>query len=86
MKNFRQIKMSVLRRELKEIGLSMSEARRLNKKDERILFVTGKLLINYPVSFDLPFIFDHLDLPIGDRCLTRTKSLNAYYQGLRQRA
>lgn len=84
--NFRQTKMRVLRRELKELGLSMAEARKLNNKDGRILFVTGKLLLAYPVSFDLPFIFDHLDLPIGDRCKLKNRAFEAYYKGIQKRA
>lgn len=84
--NFRQTKMRVLRRELKEVGLSMREARQLDNKDQRILYVAGKLLSDYPVSFDLTFIFDHLDLPISDRYKLKNRAFEAYYKGIQKSA
>lgn len=84
--NFRQTKMRVLRRELREVGLSMAEARKLDNKDQRILYVVGKLLSDYPVSFNLPFIFDHLDLPIGDRCKLKNRAFEACFKGIQKRA
>lgn len=84
--NFRQTKMHALRCELKEVGLSMREARQLDNKDQRILYVVGKLLSDYPVSFDLPFIFDHLDLSIGDRCKLKNRAFETYFKGIQKRA
>lgn len=80
--NFRQKKNSVLRDELKKVGLKWSEAKQLDKHDERLLYVIGKLLINYPVSFSIEFICDALDISMGNST-KRTYRINAwstYYQ------
>ena len=65
--NFRQKRLAVLRSELKEVGLEWSEAKQLDKYDNRILYVVGKLLINYPISFTLEFIRESLQMPLGTK-------------------
>lgn len=84
--NFRQTKMHAIRCELKEVGLSMREARQLDNKDQRILYVAGKLLSLYPVSFDLHFIFDHLGISIGSRVVIKNRAFEAYFKGIQKRA
>ena len=75
--NYRQKRLAVLRRELQDMGVKWSQAKNVNKFDKRILFVIGKLLINYPVSFNLDFIREAIDMPLGTH--TRSKYLISAY-------
>lgn len=75
--NYRQKRLAVLRSELKDVGVKWSQAKNVNKFDKRILFVIGKLLINYPVSFNLDFIREAIDMSLGTH--TRSKYLISAY-------
>ena len=85
--NFRQKKNSVLRDELKKVGLKWSEAKQLDKHDKRILFVIGKLLINYPVSFSLDFIRKALGIGLGTQKRSQylIDAYSTYWQELEAR-
>ncbi len=84
--NFRQKRLAVLRSELKAVGLKWSEAKQLDKYDKRLLYVIGKLLINYPVSFDIDFICDALDIysVSSSKRAYRINCWSTYYQELRK--
>ncbi len=82
--NFRQKRLAVLRSELKDVGVKWSQAKQLDKRDTRLLFVIGKLLINYPVSFNIEFICDALDISAGASTVRayRIDCWSTYYREL----
>ena len=70
---FNERLINTLETELKAVGLTIKKARETDKNNPDLMFVIGKLLSTYPVSFNIDFFISTLDLqvsksPYKERC------------------